>query len=110
MNNAHEQTHSPFSAGLIPVGFDDMFLGSDYDANGNRDSAGHTVGTGGTLSASPNATYTYDAAGHLTARTDTSTGKVTTFAYDHRDRLTGINCRRPRAARSITARPTFTTP
>jgi YD repeat-containing protein len=26
----------------------------DYDANGNRDSAGYTVGTGGTLSASPN--------------------------------------------------------
>jgi YD repeat-containing protein len=26
----------------------------DYDANGNRDSAGYTVGTGGTLTASPN--------------------------------------------------------
>jgi len=90
MNHAPGPPHSPFSAGLIPAGFDDMFIGRDYDANGNRDSAGYTVGTGGTLTASPNATYTYDAAGHLTAKTDTSTGKVTTFAYDHRDRLVGI--------------------
>ncbi len=90
MNHASGSTLSPFATGLVPAGFDDQFLRTDYDANGNRDSSGYTVGTGGTLTASPNATYTYDAAGHLTARTDTSTGKVTTFAYDHRDRLTGI--------------------
>lgn len=90
MDHAPGHPHSPISAGLSPAGFDDLFLGRDYDANGNRDSTGYTVGTGDTLTASPNATYTYDAAGHLTSRTDTSTGKVTTFAYDHRDRLTGI--------------------
>ena len=60
-----------------------------YDVNGNRNATGYTVGTGGTLSASPNATYAYDSAGHVTAKTDTATGKVTTFAYDYRDRLTG---------------------
>ena len=59
------------------------------DVNGNCNTTGYTVGTGGTLSASPNATYTYDAAGHVTAKTDTATGKVTTFSYDYRDRLTG---------------------
>ena len=47
------------------------------------------MGTGGTLSASPNATYAYDSAVHVTAKTDTATGKITTFAYDYRDRLTG---------------------
>ena len=60
-----------------------------YDVNGNRNATGYTVGTGGTLSASPNATYAYDSAGHVTAKTDTATGKVTTFAYDYRDRMTG---------------------
>ena len=60
-----------------------------YHANGNRNATGYTVGTGGTLSASPNATYAYDSAGHVTAKTDTATGKITTFAYDYRDRLTG---------------------
>ena len=60
-----------------------------YDVNGNRNATGYTVGTGGTLSASPNATYAYDSAGHVTAKTDTATGKVTTFSYDYRDRLTG---------------------
>ena len=60
-----------------------------YDVNGNRNTTGYTVGTGGTLSASPNATYAYDSAGHVTAKTDTATGKITTFAYDYRDRLTG---------------------
>jgi|GEM_PF-6166533 len=90
MNHAPGSTLSPFATGLVPAVFDDPFPRTEDDANGNRDSSGYTVGTGGTLTASPNATYTYDAAGHLTARTDTSTGKVTTFAYDHRDRLTGI--------------------
>ena len=60
-----------------------------YDVNGNRNTTGYTVGTGGTLSASPNATYAYDSAVHVTAKTDTATGKITTFAYDYRDRLTG---------------------
>jgi len=60
-----------------------------YDVNGNRNATGYTVGTGGTLSASPNATYAYDSAGHVTAKTDTTTGKITTFSYDYRDRMTG---------------------
>ena len=45
MNHAPGHPHSPFSARLIPAGFDDLFLGRDYDANGNRDSTGYTVGT-----------------------------------------------------------------
>lgn len=60
-----------------------------YDANGNRNTTGYSGHTGNELSASPGYTYTYDAEGNLTAKTETATGKVTTFSYDYRDRLTG---------------------
>lgn len=87
MTQANEFIHPPVSTSPMPTVVDASFA---YDANGNRNATGYTVGAGGTLSASPNATYTYDSAGHVTARTETSTGKVTTFTYDYRDRLTGI--------------------
>ena len=86
MTQAYEPIHSPFPADPISTVLDVSFA---YDVNGNRNATGYTVGTGGTLSASPNATYAYDSAGQVTAKTDTATGKITTFAYDYRDRLTG---------------------
>ncbi len=61
-----------------------------YDANGNRTMSGYTTDTNNRLVASPNTTYTYDAEGNMSAKTDTSNGKVTTYAYDFRNRLTGV--------------------
>jgi hypothetical protein len=55
-----------------------------YDANGNRTMSGYSTGTDNELSASPGYTYTYDDQGNMTAETQTSTGDVTTFAYDYR--------------------------
>ena len=45
MNHAPGSTLSPFATGLVPAGFDDLFPLTEDDANGNRDSAGSTVGT-----------------------------------------------------------------
>jgi RHS repeat-associated protein len=61
-----------------------------YDANGNRNTTGYTVGSGNKLSAAPGYTYTYDSEGNLTAKTETGTGNVTTYSYDYRNRMTGV--------------------
>jgi len=51
---------------------------------------GYTTDDGNRLTASPNATYTYDSEGNLTSKTDTTNDHVTTYAYDHRNRLIGV--------------------
>jgi len=61
-----------------------------YDLAGNRTMTGYTTDTGNRLTASPNATYSYDAEGNLEAKTDTTNDHVTTYAYDHRNRLVGV--------------------
>jgi RHS repeat-associated protein len=61
-----------------------------YDNAGNRNSAGYATVAGNLMTASTGVTYTYDAQGDLAAKTETATGKVTTYSYDHRDRLTGV--------------------
>lgn len=61
-----------------------------YDANGNRTMTSYTVDDGNQLSEAPGYTYTYDLEGNMSAKTETGTGKVTTFAYDYRNRLTGV--------------------
>ena len=61
-----------------------------YDSNGNRTMTGYTTATNNRLTAAPNTTYTQDAEGNLSIKTDTSTGKVTTYSYDFRNRLTGV--------------------
>ncbi len=71
-----------------PVGQTDESYG--YDLNGNRNTTGYTVSGGNTMTASPGYTYTYDAEGNTSAKTETATGKVTTYSYDHRNRLTGV--------------------
>jgi RHS repeat-associated protein len=70
-----------------PTGQTDESYG--YDLNGNRNTTGYTTTTGNRMTASPGYTYTYDAEGNTTAKTETATGKVTTYAYDHRNRMTG---------------------
>jgi RHS repeat-associated protein len=61
-----------------------------YDSNGNRNTTGYTTAGANELTASPGYTYTYDAEGNLTSKTNTSTHVVTTFSYDDRNRMTGV--------------------
>src|SRR6185437_3346054 len=49
-----------------------------------------TTGTDNELTASPGETYTYDAEGNLTGKTDTATGDAWTFDHDYRNRMTGV--------------------
>jgi len=63
-----------------------------YDAAGNRITS-HlapgtaTIVTGNRVTVTGDFDYLYDAAGNLVRRTDTSSGEVTEFDYDHRNRL-----------------------
>jgi RHS repeat-associated protein len=59
-----------------------------YDANGNRNGPGYTVGTGNRILADAVFDYGYDAEGNLVLKTDRATGASTTYSYDHRNRLT----------------------
>jgi RHS repeat-associated protein len=77
-----------------------------YDANGNRDTTGYTVSGGNRMTASPGATYTYDPAGNVSAKTETGTGRVTTFSYDYRNRLTGVT--RKDSGGSVIMQATYT--
>jgi len=61
-----------------------------YDSGGNRTMTGYTTGGNNELTASPGATYTYDAEGNLISQTDTATHVVTSYTYDYRNRLTGV--------------------
>ncbi|MDQ2700309.1 MAG: hypothetical protein M3Y23_03155, partial [Actinomycetota bacterium] len=66
----------------------------DYDANGNRDSMGYSTDTGNRVTQAATAlgtfTYSYDDESNRSSQTDTGSGAVTTYAYDQRNRLTGI--------------------
>ena len=77
-----------------------------YDANGNRNTAGYGTTTGNRLAAAPGFTYAHDAEGNRTSVTETATGKITTYAYDHRDRMTGATIKD--ASGSVLARTTYT--
>ena len=76
-DSANRLTHETNAEGSVTYSYDNtnQLTGATgarsesyaYDANGNRNATGYTVGAGGTLSASLNATYTFDAAGHVTA-------------------------------------------
>jgi RHS repeat-associated protein len=61
-----------------------------YDKEGNRTMSGYTTGTGNRLTADGTYTYSYDNEGNMVGRTKTSTGEVTTFTYDFRNRLTEV--------------------
>jgi RHS repeat-associated protein len=77
-----------------------------YDLNGNRNGAGYTTGAGNRLEAAPGYTLAYDAEGNLASKTETATGQVTTYAYDNRNRLTGVTTKD--AAGAVVAQATYT--
>ncbi len=64
-----------------------------YDLNGNRNTSGYTTTTNNRTTVAPGFTYTYDDQGNRTSRTETSTGKVTEYSWDHRNRLTTVKDR-----------------
>ena len=64
-----------------------------FDLNGNRNTSGYTIATNNRTTADPGFTYAYDDQGNRTSRTETSTGKVTEYSWDHRNRLTTVRDR-----------------
>lgn len=61
-----------------------------YEANGNPADAGYTIGGNNRIMSDSNHNYDYDAEGNIISKTEIATGMVTTFAYDHRNRLTRV--------------------
>jgi len=66
-----------------------------YDLNGNRTSShlhgtGYVTGPGNRLLSDGAFTYAYDAEGSMATKTAIVGGNVTTYTYDHRNRLTKI--------------------
>jgi RHS repeat-associated protein len=61
-----------------------------FDANGNRNTSGFTTGANNQTTAGLGFTYTYDDEGNRTSKTETSTGKVEEYTWDHRNRLTKV--------------------
>ncbi len=59
-----------------------------YDAAGNHTGNGQTVDTSNRVTSDDRFNYAYDNEGNLTAKTESTTGDVTTFTYDYRNRLT----------------------
>ena len=60
-----------------------------YDLNGNRTGTGYsTTVMNETLTSPGRITYTYDKAGNMIS--EDSGGTFTTFTYDYRNRLTGV--------------------
>jgi RHS repeat-associated protein len=58
-----------------------------FDSNGNRIGSGYVVGPNNQILADGTFDYTYDAEGNLATKTELATGYVTTYTYDHRNRL-----------------------
>jgi len=61
-----------------------------YDANGNRTMTGYTTGTNNRLTNDGTYSYTYDDEGNRITRTHDTTGEVTEYEWDHRNRLTKV--------------------
>lgn len=61
-----------------------------WDNNGNRNSAGYTVGTNNRISTDGTYNYTYDDEGNVTRRTKISDSSVRDYAWDYRNRLTSV--------------------
>lgn len=69
--------------------------GYDYDLNGNRittetQGTDYVTGPGNRLLEDSRYTYTYDAEGNMTSRTDKATGELRIFEWDYRNRLIGV--------------------
>ncbi len=61
-----------------------------YDANGNRNTSGYTTASNNRTTAGQGFTYTYDDEGDRLTRTETATGKVQSYEWDYRNRLTVV--------------------
>ena len=61
-----------------------------YDANGNRNTNGFTVGTNNRLTSDGTFCYTYDNEGNRLTKTTISGGAVTSYTWDHRNRLVQV--------------------
>ncbi len=61
-----------------------------YDANGNRNTSGYTTASNNRTTAGQSFTYTYDDEGDRLTRTETATGKVQSYEWDYRNRLTVV--------------------
>jgi RHS repeat-associated protein len=61
-----------------------------YDNNGNRTNTGYVTGVNNRLLEDPKYRCVYDLVGNRTKRTDKATSEVTEYAWDIRDRLSGI--------------------
>ena len=72
-----------------------------FDLNGNRNTSGYSVSTNNQTTAGQGFTYTYDNEGNRTLRTETSTGKLQTYEWDHRNRLIRVT-EKPSSMASIT--------
>ncbi len=64
-----------------------------YNANGSRSMTGYTTSTNNRTTAMPGFTFSYDDEGNRTRKTDTSTGHVQDYEWDHRNRLTSVKFR-----------------
>jgi RHS repeat-associated protein len=61
-----------------------------YDSNGNRTMTGYTTGDNNQLTSDGTYNYAYDDEGNRTTRTHISTGEVTEYTWDYRNRLTKV--------------------
>ncbi|KAB2835586.1 MAG: RHS repeat protein [Candidatus Brocadia sp.] len=66
-----------------------------YDANGNRSSShrhgsGYVTGSNNQLLSDGDFDYAYDNEGNLVLKTARGTGNITSYTYDHRNRLTNV--------------------
>lgn len=64
-----------------------------YDANGNRTSPGYQTAKPNRLVTDGVFSYLYDAEGNRTQQTRLSTNEVTSYEYDHRNRLTHVQAK-----------------
>ncbi len=61
-----------------------------FDAGGNRSGSAIQSGSNNQLLSDAQFNYAYDRQGNLVNKSDRTTGTVTTYAYDHRQRLTSV--------------------
>ena len=61
-----------------------------YDANGNRIGGGYVVITNNQIIADGTNTYSYDLEGSMVGRSNSVTHSITTYRYDHRNRLVSV--------------------
>jgi len=117
-DNANRLTSEQNAEGTVTYSYDDtnQLAGASgsraeayaYDANGNRTMTGYATGAGNRMTSGAGYTYAYDAEGNLTSKTQTAGGTaVTTFIYDHRNRLTGVT-ERASAGGAVTSQSTYT--